>query len=361
MASCRSRLRPSARPSVAAAFGPRVRWRGTPSTGHRTGACSLSRPPRAGRAAGKSATTSACLCPSRRHRLTSRTARSPGAVRATHGGGGAARSGVLLAAGVSRTSARRRALFPRTRPVSSLDPRARGTTGGRIDPAIPVVGRLDPPAATVGLFPLRCARPSGRVGVYRTRRPREPGLTACSLPKRFGTRLTAYHYTTRDRLRARWEGGGVLLRYTLPATYRSSWPSLPSDLSLRPAGYWRGPARSSSGALPRADRPGRLAQYVAEFNRIADASRTRAAADVPLQPLSGDPGTAQPLSGRSRASVLRDQVLPVSFARSRVRTTRSPGCSRRRCADPGLYAAGSDQAHVMGGHYPSAGSTSSRR
>ena len=73
---------------------------------------------------------------------------------------------------------------------------------------------------------------------------------------------------------------------------------------------------------------------------------------------SGDPDhDPNPSLAPSKGPLLRDQGAARQF-RNVCRTENRPDvprAQRRWRAHAGLYAAGSDQANVMGGHYPSGG------
>jgi hypothetical protein len=78
---------------------------------------------------------------------------------------------------------------------------------------------------------------------------------------------------------------------------------------------------------------------------------------------SGDPRAhAEPVAGPDREGPFYAiKVLPGSFGTfAGLKADASSRVLTPTAADPGLYVAGSDQANVMGGHYPPAASTSAR-
>ena len=114
------------------------------------------------------------------------------------------------------------------------------------------------------------------------------------------------------------------------------------------------PARAAS------IRPGWTAT-VAEFNT---ARRRRRGSGVRSRPLGVQPGVGRPehspnpsLAPLEKGPFYAIKVLPGSFGT--FAGLKADASSRVLTADgqpvPGLYVAGSDQANVMGGHYPSGG------
>jgi succinate dehydrogenase/fumarate reductase flavoprotein subunit len=113
--------------------------------------------------------------------------------------------------------------------------------------------------------------------------------------------------------------------------------------------------------VPAASTPTGLTHTVEEFNRHARDGQDPAfgRGTTPFNRGSGDPdhGPNPSLAPIERGPFYAIKVLPGSFGTfAGLKTDRHARVlDRHRDPIPGLYAAGSDQANVMGGHYPSGG------
>jgi succinate dehydrogenase/fumarate reductase flavoprotein subunit len=284
-----------------------------------------------------------------------------------------ARRGVLLAAGGFPSDvARRRELFPRT-PTGHehwtlAPPEATGdgitlgeSAGGLFDTS------LASPAAwcPVSLVPYR----GGRVGTYPHIVDRgKPGLIAVlSDGRRFVNEADGYHQFTSAMIASVPDDEEVAAWLICDSAFQRRYPfgmSKPFPVPVWP--YLRSGYLTRGRTLEELARacgidPAGLADTVAAFNQHAavgedpEFGRGRSA----FNRGSGDPDhTPNPsLAPIEKAPFYAIKVLPGSFgtfaglkadAFSRVLTGEGEPV-------PGLYVAGSDQASVMGGHYPSGG------
>ena len=281
--------------------------------------------------------------------------------------------GVLLAAGGFPNDVdRRRRLFPRT-PTGkehwTLAPPE--TTGDGVSLGESVGGQLDETLASpaawcpVSLVPYR----NGRVGTYPHIVDRgKPGLIAVAANgKRFVNEADGYYQFTTGMINATPEGAPVQAWLICDRKFQRRYPfgmskpfPVPTWPYLRSGYLKRGKTLAQLAAKCGIDAAA-LEQTVAEFNRHARVGEdpefkrgstafNRASGDKEHQP---NPSLAPLEKGPFYAI----KVLPGSFGtffglradpRSRVVTAGGEPID-------GLYVAGSDQANVMGGHYPSGG------
>jgi succinate dehydrogenase/fumarate reductase flavoprotein subunit len=284
-----------------------------------------------------------------------------------------ARRGVLLAAGgFPNDVERRRELFPRTptgREHWTLAPPE--TTGDGVSLGESVGGQVDTDLASpaawcpVSLVHYR----SGRVGTYPHIVDRgKPGLIAVlSDGKRFVNEADGYYQFTTAMIAAAPAGEEVAAWLVCDHAFQRRYPfgmSKPFPVPVWP--YLR------SGYLKRgrtledlAERCGidatSLAATVAAFNEHASVGEDPefGRGSSAFNRGSGDPahGPNPSLAPVRKAPFYAIKVLPGSFgtfaglrADPRSRVLDADGSPIR-----GLYVAGSDQANVMGGHYPSGG------
>jgi succinate dehydrogenase/fumarate reductase flavoprotein subunit len=284
-----------------------------------------------------------------------------------------ARRGVLLAAGgFPHDVNRRRELFPRTptgREHWTLAPET--TTGDGIDLAESVGGVFDThlasPAAwcPVSLVPYR----NGRVGVYPHIVDRgKPGLIGVlSTGRRFVNEADGYYQFTKAMIEKAPPGEEVASWLVCDHTFQRRYPfgmSKPFPVPVWPylrSGYLqRGRTLEELARRCGIDAAG-LEATVAEFNAGArmGVDPVFGRGSTPFNRGSGDsehrPNPS--LAPIEKAPFYAIKILPGSFGTfAGIRTD-----ARSRVLDaagepvPGLWAAGSDQANVMGGHYPSGG------
>ena len=304
-----------------------------------------------------------------------RTARVTGAVLATPDGEVTvrARRGVLLAAGgFPNDVRRRRELFPRT-PTGAehwtLAPPE--TTGDGVDMGESVGGRLDTTLASpaawcpVSLVPYR----SGRVGVYPHIVDRgKPGLIAVlSTGRRFVNEADGYYQFTTAMIDRAPAGEPVQAWLICDRAFQRRYPfgmakpfPVPTWPYLR-SGYLTSGRTIEELAARCGIDPVGLASTVAEFNQHArlgeDPQFHRGS--TPFNRGSGDPDHRPnpSLAPLQEPPFYAIRVLPGSFGTfAGLRTDpQSRVLDAAGAPIPGLYAAGSDQANVMGGHYPSGG------
>jgi succinate dehydrogenase/fumarate reductase flavoprotein subunit len=284
-----------------------------------------------------------------------------------------ARRGVLLAAGgFPNDVERRRKYFPRT-PTGqehwTLAPAE--TTGDGISLGESAGGQLDTnlasPAAwcPVSRVPYR----NGRVGVYPHIVDRgKPGLIGVlSTGKRFVNEADGYYQYTTAMIKAAPEGEEVASWLICDHAFQRRYPfgmSKPFPVPVWPyvrSGYLkRGDSLEALAKVCGIDPEG-LRQTVEDFNKYARVGEDRefGRGTTAFNRGSGDPehGPNPSLAPIEKAPFYAIKVVPGSFgtfaglkadARSRVLNVDGEPI-------PGLYVAGSDQANVMGGHYPSGG------
>ena len=284
-----------------------------------------------------------------------------------------ARRGVLLAAGgFPNDVERRRRLYPRT-PTGkehwTLAPPE--TTGDGITLGESAGGLLDTSLASpaawcpVSRVPYR----TGRIGTYPHIVDRgKPGLIAVlSTGRRFVNEADGYHQFTSAMIAAAPPDEEVAAWLICDSAFQRRYPfgmSKPFPVPVRP--YVRSGYLQRGGTLEELARtcgidPAGLVATVASFNEGAvvgddpEFGRGRSA----FNRGSGDPehGPNPSLAPIEKAPFYAIKVRPGSFGT--FAGLRADSCSRVLTADgnpvPGLYVAGSDQANVMGGHYPSGG------
>jgi succinate dehydrogenase/fumarate reductase flavoprotein subunit len=284
-----------------------------------------------------------------------------------------ARRGVVLAAGgFPHDVARRRELFPRTptgREHWTLAPRACSGDGVRLGES--VGGHFDASLASpvawcpVSLVPYR----SGRVGVYPHIVDRgKPGLIAVLADgRRFVNEADGYHDYVSAMVRAvppdQEVASWLICDHALQRRYPFGM-SKPFPVPVWPyvrSGYLkRGRTLEELARLCGIDADG-LGRTVEEFNRHArngeDPQFGRGS--TPFNRGSGDrdhkPNPS--LAPIEQPPFYAIKVLPGSFGTFAGLKTDLHSRVLDVAGEPirGLYAAGSDQANVMGGHYPSGG------
>ena len=284
-----------------------------------------------------------------------------------------ARRGVLLAAGgFPNDVERRRALFPRTptgREHWTLAPPE--TTGDGINLGESVGGQFDASLASpaawcpVSLVPYR----GGRVGTYPHIVDRgKPGLIGVlSNGRRFVNEADGYYQYATAMINAAPPDEEVASWLICDHAFQRRYPfgmSKPFPVPVWP--YLRSGYLTRGKTLAKLARkcgidPANLAQTVEEFNAHARVGEDPAfgRGTTAFNRASGDPehGPNPSLAPIEKPPFYAIKVLPGSFGtfaglrtdpQSRVLDVRGEPIA-------GLYAAGSDQANVMGGHYPSGG------
>ena len=284
-----------------------------------------------------------------------------------------ARRGVLLAAGgFPHDVARRAELFPRT-PTGwehwTLAPET--TTGDGIDLGLSAGGRFDTALASpvawcpVSLVPYR----SGRVGTYPHIVDRgKPGVIGVlSTGRRFVNEADGYYQYTAAMIEAAPEGEEVASWLVCDHRFQRRYPfgmAKPSPVPVWP--YLRSGYLARGRTLDELARrcgidPVGLQQTVARFNAFARVGEDPdfGRGSTPFNRGSGDPehGPNPSLGMIQKPPFYAIKVRPGSFGTfAGLRTDASSRVLDERAEPiPGLYAAGSDQANVMGGHYPSGG------
>jgi succinate dehydrogenase/fumarate reductase flavoprotein subunit len=284
-----------------------------------------------------------------------------------------ARRGVLLAAGGFPNDVdRRRALFPRSptgREHWTLAPPE--TTGDGVTLGESAGGLFDAALASpaawcpVSLVPYR----SGRVGTYPHIVDRgKPGLIAVlSTGRRFVNEADGYYQFTSAMIAAAPADEEVAAWLICDHAFQRRYPfgmSKPFPVPVWPylrSGYLTRGATLEELARKCGIDPAGLSATVASFNTHArigedpEFGRGRSA----FNRGSGDP-EHEPnpsLAPIGPGPFYAIKVLPGSFGT--FAGLKADASSRVLTADgqpvPGLYVAGSDQANVMGGHYPSGG------
>ncbi len=284
-----------------------------------------------------------------------------------------ARRGVLLAAGgFPNDVARRRELFPRTptgREHWTLAPAE--TTGDGVSLGESAGGLLDTSLASpvawcpVSLVPYR----SGRVGTYPHIVDRgKPGLIAVvSTGKRFVNEADGYYQFTAAMVAAAPEDEEVAAWLVCDHAFQRRYPfgmSKPFPIPVWPyvrSGYLKRGRTLGELAKKCGIDPGGLASTVAEFNKYAADGRDPefGRGTSAFNRGSGDPdhGPNPSLAPVEKGPFYAIKVLPGSFGTFAGLKTDAKSRVVDNDGEPisGLYAAGSDQANVMGGHYPSGG------
>ena len=308
--------------------------------------------------------------------LTKQDGRVTGAViRRAHGGDVTVRAarGVLLSAGGFPNDVQRRAeLFPRT-PTGNehwtLAPKE--TTGDGVNLGESAGGVLDTDLASpaawcpVSLVPYR----NGRVGVYPHIVDRgKPGLIAVlSTGKRFVNEADGYYQFTQGMLNAAPADEPVQAWLICDHKFERHYPfgmAKPFPVPVFPylrSGYLTKGKTLRELAGKCGINPAQLEETVAEFNKGAavgeDPEFHRGESAFNKGSGDRDHGPNPSLAPVEKGPFYAIKVLPGSFgtfaglkadAQSRVLNAQGEPI-------PGLWVAGSDQANVMGGHYPSGG------
>ncbi len=284
-----------------------------------------------------------------------------------------ARRGVVLATGGFPNDVYRRAeFFPRTptgREHWTLAPAE--TTGDGITLGELVGAGLDTGLASPAAWcPVSLVRyRSGRVGTYPHIVDRgKPGLIAVTADgRRFVNEADGYYQFTAAMINAVPDGQPVQAWLICDHVFQRRYPfgmAKPFPIPTFPYllnGYLRRGRTLSDLAVRCGIDPAGLERTVAEFNVHArqgqdpEFGRGRTA----FNRSSGDKdhGPNPSLAPLEKGPYYAIKVLPGSFGTfyglrvdADARVLRADGT-----VIPGLYAAGSDQANVMGGHYPSGG------
>jgi succinate dehydrogenase/fumarate reductase flavoprotein subunit len=284
-----------------------------------------------------------------------------------------ARRGVVLAAGgFPHDVARRREMFPRTptgREHWSLAPES--ASGDGISLGESAGGQLDRTLASpvawcpVSLVPYR----NGRVGTYPHIVDRgKPGLIAVLADgRRFVNEADGYHDYVSAMVRAVPPGREVASWLICDHAFQRRHPfgmSKPFPVPVWPylrSGYLTRGRTIEELARACGIDPTGLARTVEEFNRHARNGEDPAfgRGSTPFNRGSGDPDHKPnpSLAPIERGPFYAIKVLPGSFGTFAGLKTDPHARVLTKDGDPipGLYAAGSDQANVMGGYYPSGG------
>jgi succinate dehydrogenase/fumarate reductase flavoprotein subunit len=281
--------------------------------------------------------------------------------------------GVLLAAGgFPHDIARRRKLFPRTPTGTEHWTLAPGsTTGDGVSLGESVGGVFDTSLVSpvawcpVSLVPYR----SGRVGTYPHIVDRgKPGLIAVLADgRRFVNEADGYYDFVDAMIKAVPDGEEVAAWLICDHAFQRRYPfgmSKPFPVPVWPyvrSGYLRTGRTLDDLAAACGIDPLGLKRTVRQFNRHArdgeDPEFGRGT--TPFNRGSGDPEHRPnpSLAPLERAPFYAIKVLPGSFGTFAGLKTdpQSRVLDSAGNPIPGLYAAGSDQASVMGGFYPSGG------
>ncbi len=281
----------------------------------------------------------------------------------------AARGVVLATGGYGHDAARRAATFPHDEAHLSLAvPEATGD-GLRLAEALgaQVAGDLASPAALCPVSPVRF--PDGSEGRFPHIIERgKPGIIAVRRDgRRFCDEALGYHDYVTALLRATPPGEAPESWLVCTRAFQRRWGlgiSRPAPLPLGPwvkSGYVVQAPTLRALAERCGIAPAGLEEAVARFN--ADARRGEdtefGRGSTPYGRLQGDPthGPNPSLAPLEGGPFLAVRVVPGSFGT--FAGLRTDG--RARVLDgggapiPGLWAAGTDMASIMGGHYPAGG------
>jgi succinate dehydrogenase/fumarate reductase flavoprotein subunit len=298
-----------------------------------------------------------------------------GAIIATPGGTVTVRAGrgvVLAAGGFPHDVSLRRELFPRT-PTGNehwaLPPESVAGDGVRLGEA--VGGQLDRGLASpvawcpVSIVPYR----GGRTGLYPHIIDRgKPGVIGVLADgRRFVNEADGYHDYVSAMIRAVPAGGEVASWLICDHAFQRRYPfgmSKPFPFPVWPyvrSGYMHRASSIDCLAAACGIDPRGLATTIAEYNRHGrlggDPAFSRGS--TPFNRGSGDPDhTPNPcVAPIEKAPFYAIKVLPGSFGTFAGLKTDALARVLNRDGEPigGLYAAGSDSASVMGGHYPAGG------
>lgn len=283
-----------------------------------------------------------------------------------------ARKAVVLAAGgFPAESLRRTRLFPRELGREHLTLAPKTTTGDGLRMGEWAGGFVDTslasPVAWCPVSEIRYA--SGRVGLFPHIMDRaKPGCIAVlSTGRRFVNEADGYHDVVAAMVRASPPGEPVQSWLIADRRFQRRYPlgmAKPFPVPTRPYlrnGYLVEAPTLSELARRAGIDPGGLNATVVSFNEAArrgeDPEFGRGA--TPFNRYSGDPDHSPnpSLAPVEHPPFYAVRVLPGSFGTFMGLKTDS--CARVLDSDqrpvPGLYAAGTDQASVFGGHYPSGG------
>ncbi|WP_406339133.1 FAD-dependent oxidoreductase [Streptomyces sp. NBC_00649] len=283
----------------------------------------------------------------------------------------ARRGTVLATGGFPHDDERRRALFPKGTGVDHQALAPAATTGDGIRLAEEVGGVLDTtgasPAAWCPVSPVKL--PNGRTGTFPHIVDRgKPGLLAVMRDgRRFVNEANGYHDYVTAMIDATPQGEEVVSWLICDHRFQRRYPfgmakpfPVPQWPYLRNGYMTRGRTLEELAQACGID-PAQLRLTVDEFNQHArqgeDPDFHRGT--TPFNRGSGDyaHGPNPSLAPLEKGPFYAIKVLPGSFGTfaglntdDRARVLNATGE-----AIPGLYAAGCDQANVMGGHYPSGG------
>ena len=284
----------------------------------------------------------------------------------------ASRGVVLAAGGFPHDVARRRAHFPRTptgREHWSLAPRT--ADGAGISLGESAGGRLRTdlaaPAAycPVSLVPYR----TGRVGTvpHIMDRAKPGSIAVLRNGRRFVNEADGYHDYVTALLTAGPEGEPVESWLIADARFVRRYPlgmAKPRPVPLFPylrSGYLkRGRSLADLARACGIDAAG-LETTVARFNEHARQGRDPdfGRGETPFNRYGGDPavGPNPSLAPLEKGPFYAVKVLPGSFGTfaGLAVDERARVLDAHDALVPGLYAVGTDQANVMGGHYPAGG------
>jgi succinate dehydrogenase/fumarate reductase flavoprotein subunit len=284
----------------------------------------------------------------------------------------ASRGVVLAAGGFPHDVARRQTHFPRTptgREHWSLAPRT--ADGAGISLGESAGGRLRTdlaaPAAycPVSLVPYR----TGRVGTFPHIMDRaKPGsIAVLRNGRRFVNEADGYHDYVTALLAAGPEGEPVESWLVADARFVRHYPlgmAKPRPVPLFPylrSGYLkRGRSLADLARVCGIDAAG-LETTVAQFNERARQGRDPdfGRGETPFNRYGGDPavGPNPSLAPLAKGPFYAVKVVPGSFGTfaGLAVDERARVLDAHDTPVPGLYAVGTDQANVMGGHYPAGG------
>ncbi|AXJ09128.1 FAD-dependent oxidoreductase [Arthrobacter sp. PM3] len=284
----------------------------------------------------------------------------------------AARGVVLAAGGFPNDAGRRAALFPQTptgREHWTLAPKE--TTGDGITMAQAVGARFDTDVASpaawcpVSLVPYRSGRTGTFPHIMDRAKPGSIGVRADG--RRFVNEANGYYDYVEGMLNATPDGEPVEAWQIADAEFVRKFPlgmAKPLPVPLFPylrSGYLKKGNTLEELAVACGIDPDTLAATVAEFNRNArngeDPDFGRGASA--FNRYGGDPkNTPNPsLRPLGKGPFYAVRIVPGSFGTFAGLAADPRGRVLDEAGKPiaGLYAAGNDQASVMGGHYPAGG------
>ena len=292
------------------------------------------------------------------------TATADGPLRIT-----AARGVVLAAGGFPHDEARRRELFPRGERHWTLAPKEADGAGIALAQSAGAALRTDlaSPAAwcPVSLVPYR----NGRTGVFPHIMDRaKPGsIGVLRNGRRFVNEANGYYDYVAAMIAATPDGEPVEAWQIADARFVRRYPlgmAKPRPVPLFPylrSGYLRRGRTIEELARACGIDPAGLAATVEEFNAAARRGEDPAfkRGSTPFNRYGGDQAvTPNPsLAPLEKGPFYAVRIVPGSFGTFAGLATDE----HARVLDekdepiPGLYAAGNDQASVMGGHYPAGG------